>query len=52
MSDNTGNAPPGHIDGYWHFPYGEFPIQLLDLEHRQSSLSSKMFLEVFGMVLG
>src|SRR5258708_13077113 len=23
-SDNTGIAPPGHIDGYWHLPYGEF----------------------------
>src|SRR5258706_12585606 len=26
-SDNTGIAPPGHIDGYWHLPYGEFPTQ-------------------------
>src|SRR5258707_14301080 len=51
-SDNTGIAPPGHIDGYWHLPYGEFPIQSLDLKRRQSSLSSKTFPEVFGMVLG
>src|SRR5260221_1894741 len=51
-SDNTGITPPGHIDGYWHLPYGEFPIQSLDLERRQSSLSSKTFPEVFGMVLG
>src|SRR5258708_10805183 len=51
-SDNTGIAPPGHIDGYWRLPYGEFPIPLLDFEHRQSSLSSKTFPEVFGMVLG
>src|SRR5258708_36020555 len=50
--DNTGIAPPRHIDGYWHLPYGEFPIQLLDLKRRQSSLSSKTFPEVFGMVLG
>src|SRR5258708_38410890 len=51
-SDNTGIASPGHIDGYWHLPYGEFPIQSLDLERRQSSLSSKTFPQAFGMVLG
>src|SRR6266436_7980741 len=51
-SDNTGIASPGHIDGYWRLPYGEFPIQSLDLERRQSSFSSKMFSEVFGMILG
>src|SRR6266481_1926741 len=51
-SDNTGIAPPGHIDGYWRLPYGEVPIQSLDLKRRQSSLSAKTFSEVFGMVLG
>src|SRR6266436_6172598 len=51
-SDNTGIAPPGHIDGYWRLPYGEFPIQSLDLERRQSSLSSKTFPEVLGWFWG
>src|SRR5258706_15281909 len=51
-SDNTGIAPSGHIDGYWHLPYGEFPIQSLEPKRRQSSLSSKTFPEVFGWVLG
>src|SRR5258705_12628492 len=51
-SDNTGNASPGYIYGYWHFPYGESSIQSLDLERRQSSLSSNTFSEIFGMVLG
>src|SRR5258708_9890349 len=51
-SDNTGIAPPGYIHGYWRLPYGEFPIQSLDLKRSQSSLSSKTFPEVFGMVLG
>src|SRR5258705_3627751 len=51
-SDNTGIAPPGHIYGYWRLPYWESPIQSLDLERRQFSLSSKTFSEVIGMVLG
>src|SRR5258708_31927542 len=51
-SDNTGIAPPGHIDGYWYLPYAEFPIQWIDLNRRQSSLSSTSFPEVCGMVLG
>src|SRR5260221_14004707 len=25
-SDNAGIAPPGHIYGYWHLPYGESSI--------------------------
>src|SRR6266436_7074302 len=51
-SDNTGIAPPGYIHGYWCLPYGESLIQLLNLERRQSFLSSNTFSEVFGMVLG
>src|SRR5258705_10467916 len=51
-SDNTGNASPGYIYGYWRFPHGESSIQSLDLERRQTSLSSNTFPEIFGMVFG